>query len=212
MTNWTLGGLALTVAIVAVACGGSRSSPSAPTPATTTVTYSLLTAAVVPQVMPVGDSGSASVSGWKVINGTRIFGPVTVTAWSSSNTAVATITNAGAVKAVGPGTATLIATFEGGTHAVSVSVFGDREIEALDVTCQSPVPVQQTTTCQLQLHTLVGAACVNARWASSKPDIATVLNGSFTAGAAFVRGNAPGQTVITATCGAFQGSATVEVR
>ena len=58
--------------------------------------------------------------------------------------------------------------------------------------------MQQTTTCQLQLRTLVGAACVNARWASSKPDIATVLNGSFTAGAAFVRGNAPGQTVITA--------------
>jgi len=212
MTITSKAALVLAIGLCASACGGSGSSPTTPTATTSLVTYSAVTAEVNPSVLPTGDSAIASVRGWTTKDHTPIFGPIPVKAWSSSNTSVATISSTGSVTAIAPGTATLTGASDAGPYAATLNVFGERDIEALDVTCISPVRVTQITSCEMQLRTRVGNASVRATWSSSNAEIASVLNGSFSAGAAFVMGRAPGQALIRATYGAFTATATIEVR
>jgi hypothetical protein len=212
MTNWKPGALALTVAIVAVACGGSSSSPTAPTAPSTSSSYTFVTASVTPSLLPPGDTASASVWGWTSKSGSPIYGPVPNARWASSNPSVASVSTTGEVTAHAPGAASITATSDAGSHSASIRVFSTADIESLLVTCLSPVPVKQGTSCQAQVRTRVGDAPVRATWSSSKPEIASLLASGFTTNSVFINANAPGQTVITATYGTFTASATLEVR
>jgi hypothetical protein len=204
--------LALALVVFVGACDGSSSSPTAPTTSRPSVVYLFPTASVNPAVLAVGDTGVASVWAWTTSNGTPIYGPIPVTRWTSSSTAVATVTNSGSVAAVAPGTATLTATFDGGTQVATAGVFGPRDIEAVEVACFSPVALKQVTTCQAQVRTRYGNAPVRAAWTSSNPDVASLVGSPAAASTAFLNANAPGQTVVSATYGVFRGEATVEVR
>ena len=212
MTNSRLGGLALSAGLFAVACGGSGSSPTAPTSPSTSSAYSLVAASVTPSLLPPGETASASVWGWSRPNGSLIYGPVPNARWTSSHPSVAAVTDSGTVTANAPGTATITATSDAGTHAASIRVFSTSDIESLLVTCLSPVPVKQGTSCQAQVRTRGGDAPVRATWSSSKPEIASILGPGFSANSVLVNATAAGQTVITATYGAFTASATLEVR
>lgn len=132
--------------------------------------------------------------------------------WTSSNPSVASVTTTGEVTANAPGMAAITATSDAGSHAAAIRVFGTSEIESLLVTCLSPVPVKQGTSCQSQVRTRSGDAPVRATWSSSKPEIASILGPGFGSNSVLVTTAAPGQTVITATYGAFTASATLEVR
>lgn len=205
-------GMAFAAAVLVAACGGSGSSPTAPTTPSSQGIFSLVVASVTPGVLPVGETGFASVSGWTTQNGSPVYGNIPVTRWTSANAAVATVANTGVVAAVGGGTATLTALFDGGSQATTVSVFTDRDIEGLAVSCP-PIPVGIAGVfCTVAARTRYGNGPVKATWRSSRPEIASLANdGSTPSTATLLLGHATGQTVVTATYGAFQGSATVDV-
>lgn len=205
------GATALALSVFAVACGGSNASPTAPSTARSTV-YAFLSAGVNPAVLAVGETGLASVTGWTIDANERIYGPIPVSRWTSSNTAVATVTDSRVVTAQAPGTATLTATSDGGTFATTVSVYGDGDIEELEVTCVSPVLVTQVTSCQAQVRTRYGKAAVRAAWTSSTPEVASLVGSPTASTGAFLNANSTGQTTVTATHKTFRGSTTVEVR
>jgi len=205
--------LVLSVGLCAAACGGSGSSPTMPTPTGSSVTYSFLSAVVSPSVLPVGETAFARVEGWTITAGDRVYGPIGVSAWRSSSTAVASVTNTGIVTAAAPGIATLTATSDAGPYSTTVSVFGDSDIEGLTVTCGDIPPGIDGVFCSAAARTRVGNGPVKARWTSSRPDVGFLATDGSTPSAAILvlRKNA-GQTVMTATYGAFTGTATIEVR
>jgi len=212
MTITAKAALVLAIGLCASACGGSASLPTTPTNPSASSAYTAVSASVTPSILPQGDTASASVWGWTRKDGAPIFGPVPNARWASSNTSVATVTTSGEVTAIAPGTATITATSDAGSHSASVRVFGLGDVEGLSVTCLSPVPVKQGTSCQSQARTRVGDAPIRASWTSSKPEVASVLGTGFNANSVFINANAPGQTVMTATYGAFTATATIEVR
>lgn len=212
MTNWKPGALTIALAIVAVACGGSNSSPTAPTAPATSSAYTLVSASVTPSLLPPGETASASVWGWTNKSGSPIYGPVPNARWASSNSSVASVTPTGTVTANALGTATITSTSDAGSHSATVTVFGDADVSFLQVACLSPVQVKNGTSCQALASTRFGTAFVRATWTSSKPEIASILGPGFGSSSVLVNANAPGQAVITATYGTFTASATVEVR
>ena len=203
----------LAVGLCASACGGSSSSPTTPTPAGSSVTYAFLSAIVNPPVLAAGETAFARVEGWTITAGDRIYGPISVSAWRSSSTAVASVTNTGIVTAAAPGIATLTATSDAGPYSTTVSVFGDSDVEGLTVTCGDIPPGIDGVFCSAAARTRVGDGPVKARWTSSRPDVGFLATDGSTPSAAILvlRKNA-GQTVMTATYGAFTGTATIEVR
>jgi hypothetical protein len=209
MMNRTLGGLALAAMLFATACGGSDSSATSPT---TSPAYTQVTASVNPPLLSAGDSALASINGRTRQGRRSTFGPVPITHWTTSNPSVATVTAAGEVTAVGPGTAILTAMSSAGPYEATVTVFGATDISFLDVTCTSPVQVKEGTSCRVRAWTRLGPAPVPATWSSSTPEVASILAREVAASGVYLNTVSPGQTVITATYGTFTASATLEVR
>ncbi|MFN7978656.1 MAG: Ig-like domain-containing protein [Vicinamibacterales bacterium] len=163
-------------------------------------------------MLPAGDTAFASLEGRTTQGGLAIVS-VPVSRWTSSNPSVATVTNTGNVTAVAPGTAALTATFDGGSQAATVAVFGDRDIEGLTVTCGDIPPGVQGVFCTVAARTRLGSGPVKATWRSSRPDVGSLAtDGSTPSVAIVVQRETPGQTVITATYGTFSATATIEVR
>lgn len=207
----TKAALVLAIGLYAAACGGSGSSPTAPTGAS--VTYSFLSAIVNPSVLPVGETAFAKVEGWTFTAGDKTYGPIRVSAWRSSSTAVASVTNTGIVTAAAPGIATLTATSDAGPYSTTVSVFGDRDVEGLMVTCEDIPAGIDGVFCHAAARTRVGNGPVKAQWTSSRPGVGSLAtDGSKPSAEVLVLRVTPGQTVITATYGAFTAAATVEVK
>ena len=127
--------------------------------------------------------------------------------WSSSNTAVASVSSQGVVTAVGAGSTTITATIDGvsGTSAVTVS---NVPVAKVDVT---PVSPTINTGSSIQLATTVTDAngvVVTDRvvtWATSNAAIASVSS------TGVVTGVLPGSATITATSEGKSGSTTVSV-
>src|SRR5207253_629323 len=115
--------------------------------------------------------------------------------WSSSNTAVATVSNSGVVSGVTPGSATITATSEGksGTSAITVTPV---PVASVDVTPPS-ASVQAGQTVQLTATPKdANGAPLSGRtvtWSSSNTAVATVSNSGL------VSGVTPGTATITAT-------------
>ncbi|MFN8574458.1 MAG: Ig-like domain-containing protein [Gemmatimonadaceae bacterium] len=130
-------------------------------------------------------------------------------AWSSSNTAVATVNNIGLVTAVAVGNANITATSEGKSNSAPIAVTaGVAPVASVDVSLGQPnLTVGQTTQAtatlrDAQAHILTGRAVV---WSSSNPSFATVdANGLVTA-------LSPGSTNIVATSEGVIGTFTATV-
>ena len=129
--------------------------------------------------------------------------------WASSNTAIATVTQAGVVTGVAPGTATITATSEGKSGSATVTVNAPAPAAVASVTVAPttlPLQVGQTgtlsaTTRDAANNVLTGRAIA---WTSSNEAVATVANGTVTAVAA-------GSATITATSEGKTGTAAVTV-
>ncbi|HEX6533934.1 MAG TPA: Ig-like domain-containing protein, partial [Gemmatimonadaceae bacterium] len=128
-------------------------------------------------------------------------------AWSSSDTAVATVSSAGLVRGVAPGRATITATIDGKSGSASVLVMAP-PVASVDV---SPSSASIVTGATVQLSaatrdasgaTLTGRA---VSWASSNSAVATVSSGGL------VTAVAAGSATITATSEGKSGMASIVV-
>jgi len=127
--------------------------------------------------------------------------------WSSSNTAVATVSNSGLVSGVTPGTATITATSEGKSGTSSVTVT-NVPVATVDVTPPS-ASVQAGQTVQLTgTPRDAGGNPLSGRtvtWSSSNTAVATVSNSGL------VSGVTPGSITISATSEGKSGTAAITV-
>jgi Right handed beta helix region/Bacterial Ig-like domain (group 2) len=104
------------------ACGGSA-SPTTPTPAPTTPagpTVRYLSVVGPTVFTAIGQTGQFSATATLTDGTTRTV--TSLATWQSSKTAVATISTAGLVTAVGLGTTAIIATYEGRNFGTSIQV------------------------------------------------------------------------------------------
>ena len=130
--------------------------------------------------------------------------------WSSSNTAISTVSTSGLVTAVAAGNATITATSEGKTSSAAITVSAPAPVPVASVSVSpATASVQAGSTVQLTAVTrdanntvLTGRAVT---WSSGNTSLATV------SAAGLVRGVASGTALITAASEGQSGSATVTV-
>jgi trimeric autotransporter adhesin len=175
-------------------------------------------AAVTVSVLPVAsvtvspDEATLSVGENRALNATPrddeggVLNGRSIT-WNSSAPQVATVTSAGVVNAVAPGSATITATSEGKSGTAAITVV-ERSVNSVAVSPSSS-SVQQGSTVQLTstLTDIVGNVLTGrvVSWSSSNSSIASV------SALGLVNGVAPGDVIITATSEGRSGSATVKV-
>ena len=130
--------------------------------------------------------------------------------WTSSNTAIATVTQGGVVTGAAPGTATITATSEGKTGTATVTVNAPAPAQVASVTVD-PTTVNLTTGGTQQVTATPRDAQGNAltgrtvTWASANTGIATVTP------AGLITAVAPGNTNVTATSEGKVGTVAVTV-
>ena len=129
--------------------------------------------------------------------------------WSSSNTAVATVTQAGAVTGVSAGSATITATSEGVSANAAVTIQSTvAPVASVAVTpASAALTVGQGTQLQATLRDASGNILTGRTitWTSSNGAVATV------SATGYVTTVAAGSATITATSGGVSGSASVSV-
>src|SRR5208337_468944 len=138
--------------------------------------------------------------------------------WSSSNDAVATITNGGLVTGVAVGSATMTASSEGvtGTATVTVTV---QNLTTIAITttqgstnnqCPCTIPGSPNVTLQFYAYANMSSSqdITNAvTWTTSNPSVATISNG-LSSGNGLVTSQNTGTTVITASSTTSTGTVT----
>lgn len=137
--------------------------------------------------------------------------------WSSSDTAVATISNApgsnGVALTIIPGTATITASF-GAVSGSTLLTVTSATLVSIEVTPPNPaIPLglsQQFTATGIYSDDSVFDLTAEVTWSSSDPTIATVSNDAGSAGLATTV--KAGTTTITATLGLVSGSTTLTVK
>jgi uncharacterized protein YjdB len=149
-------------------------------PGTTTLTFTIggcsnTTSFTVNSIPVLG--GASSVCMGSTANVT----PNTGGTWSSSNTSVATVNNAGLVTSVGPGTTTLTFTIGGCNNTMSFTV--------------NPIPVLGGASSVCMGSTANVTPNTGGTWSSSNTSVATVNN------AGLVTSVGPGTTTLTFTIG-----------
>jgi uncharacterized protein YjdB len=127
--------------------------------------------------------------------------------WASGNTAVATVTQAGLITAVGPGNTTVTATSEGKVGTVAVTVTAPATGSVGVTPSSAGVFVGATTTLTATVRDVTGATMAGASvaWSSDKPLTASVSQSGV------VTGLLPGSATITAASGGKSGAATITV-
>lgn len=161
---------------------------------------------VAPSVAELVPGGSQTVTA-RVFNtdgaqvtGRRVF-------WSSQNPAVATVTQAGVITAVGTGT-TQVAASSGGRSGIVAVTVQPRPVALVRVT-PNATNVVAGATVRLTAEPLDGTGAVIpgrvVAWSSGDAAIATVDN------TGLVTGVSPGNVTIRATAGGIDGSASVTV-
>ncbi len=131
-----------------------------------------------------------------------------VAQWTSSNPSVATVTTAGLVLAIGPGTAVITARSGAvqGSSTVTVTAVAVRELQVTpsNTTLTEGLTQQLTATAVLADNSNQNVTD-QATWTSSAPNVATVTNtGLVTAGS-------PGNATIRASFGGREASAVISV-
>ncbi|HEY8311329.1 MAG TPA: Ig-like domain-containing protein [Gemmatimonadaceae bacterium] len=130
--------------------------------------------------------------------------------WSSSNSAVATISAQGLVKAIGAGTATVTAASEGKSADAQIVVTSPTPVPVASVAVSpssSTIAIGATATLSATVRDANGATLSGrtVTWSSSAPQIATV------SGSGVVTAVASGNATITATSEGRSGSATITI-
>jgi len=153
-----------TLALVALAAGCSErgvtgASGRAASPAAPRLTVGPTTSVTVacPTKLETSTSGPCVAFGYDS-NGK--FASSTVSAWSSSNTSVATVSG-GTVSAVGAGTATISATVAGVTGSTTVTVVS---ATALTVSITGQSPIRSNMLCAYFAHASGGTGVYTYSW------------------------------------------------
>src|SRR5437588_3556272 len=192
---------ALAVAAGVVACERAT-TPIAPPAAVGAVDLTPASASV-----PVGQTVQLTAIP-RDANGNALSGS-TVT-WTSSNTSVATVSNAGLVSGVTAGSATITATSEGKSGTATITVTGVTTVPVATVdlnpataTVQAGQTVQLTATPKDSNGNALSGRTVT--WTSSNTSVATVSTSGL------VSGVTPGSATITATSEGKSGTASITV-
>ena len=131
-----------------------------------------------------------------------------VVTWASANTGIATVTQAGLITAVAPGTTNVTATSEGkvGTVAVTVAapVVGSVSITPNTATVTVAATAPLSATVRDVSNGVIQSAAVT--WSSDKPLTASVSQSGV------VTGLIPGTATITASAGGKAGTAAITVQ
>ena len=129
-------------------------------------------------------------------------GALTVVGWSSSNTAVATVTNGGVVQAVSIGTSTVTATSLVDTSksaSVAITVGVRPAVNSVSITPSSAVIAVSATQALTANVFAVGGANTAVTWATSDASIATVSTTGVVTGVAEGTANITARSVFDAT-------------
>ena len=189
--------VALLSVVLTVACGSDKKSSN---PTQPVCTVSAVTVSPASLSLPVSQTATLAPAITQ-----QNCGPLTPT-WASTNQAVATVSSAGVVAALAPGTSSITATVNGVQGSALVTV----PAPAPCVTAVSVSPASATLSVPLSTVltvTVTPANCPGATvsWSSSSSAVATVANGNVTA-------VAPGTATITATVGGMQAISTIVVQ
>jgi uncharacterized protein YjdB len=187
----------------------------------TSVENSAITGASVLTVVPRVASVAVTLAATPIINGTSTTAsaitrdiadsvltdrPVT---WSSDNTAVATVDPVtGAITAVAPGTANIVATSESITGQATLTVLPVPVASVTVTLSRSPIMIGTTATAIAVMRDAANSVLEGraVTWSSSDPSIATVDPAT-----GLVTGIAVGSTTITGTSEGIAGGASIEV-
>ncbi|MDB4909134.1 MAG: Ig domain protein group 2 domain protein [Gemmatimonadetes bacterium] len=126
--------------------------------------------------------------------------------WTTSSDAIATVSQLGEVRAVGPGRATIAAASEGRSGSAEFNVI--EPVASVELTATQPwVRVNDTGPITVVLRSATGKVLTGRpiQWNSVTSSVATISS----TGVAF--GLTPGSTVVTATSEGHSGSVTVQV-
>ena len=196
---------AVVVGVIAAACGGTSTSPSSSTPSAASSTTRLFVS-VLPFRMFPQDTADAVAQAFSSKDGIEISNPVPAN-WTSSNPAIATVTAAGKVTAIAPGTAQITGSYQGMTGSVVVTVVAESDLVALDLSCPATIFVGQTSFCFASARFRSGEVTgVAPAWSSTDP---AILNfgqlGSIT-------GRSAGSVTVAATYHGQSASTPIQVR
>ncbi|HTE43819.1 MAG TPA: Ig-like domain-containing protein [Gemmatimonadaceae bacterium] len=176
------------------------------TSAITVIVAPVASVTVAPPTASIADGGTAPLSATVKDADNNVLVGRTIT-WGSSNPAVATVSAAGLVTAVAPGSATITATSEGqnGTSAVTVTAVPVGSVEVAPSTASVSLLTGTTLTATVKDANGVIVTDRPVTWSSDNVLVALVSS----TGA--VTGLVPGTAHITATSEGKNGSATITV-
>lgn len=193
---------ALCSTIAACGGGGSDSAGSITTPPA--VQVGTVTVSVPNTTLQVGAQVTAGAE-VRSTAGAALTGRTI--SWSSSNAAVASVTDAGVITGVAPGVATITATSEGKSGTAALTVIQPPVASVVVGLPQGAVLPGTTVQAQLLLRDAAGRQLTGrpVSWTSSNPAIASV-NGS-----GLISALAPGSVIISATSEGQTGQAALQV-
>lgn len=198
--------LTLTIISLLAGCGGGSSSSSTSQNNTPPVLKAITVSAWASGNLNVGDTRQFAATGSYSDGSSK---DVTASvAWSSSNTAVATVNSSGMVTAAGGGSANISATLSGMSANGSVTVNPALTSVAVSSTgtTVSPNATLQLTATATYSDSSTGVVTSQATWSSSDTTVASVDSNGL------VTGVANGSVQITATFGGKSGSETLTVQ
>ena len=200
--------IAAAAALLVAACSGSQAptSPSGtiPPPLGGSITGGL--SVLVPFGLLPGESDTAVAHVSSTRDGISVIEPTTLATWSSSNTAVATVTSAGRVTAMAAGTTVLTASLDGKSASATLLVSSLNDIVGIEVLCGSSVPVGTRSLCFANARLANGIASrPTFEWSSSRTDVLAVD------ATGIITGRSAGEATITASYRGRQGTARVQV-
>lgn len=199
----------LSIAEVAIllatsACGGGGDGSGTTAPPAGPAAVAAVQVSIANSSILVGASTQASASP-RDASGNALSGRAV--AWTSSNQAVATVSSAGLVTGVAPGSAVITATSEGVSGSATVTV-APPPVASVQVTLSAAtIASGGTTQASAALRDAAGNPLTgrSVTWISSNEAVASVSNSGL------VTGLAQGSATIAATSEGVSGSATVTV-
>jgi uncharacterized protein YjdB len=185
--------------LCAVGCGRGGDPGPPPPAAVATVTLAPDAATVL-----VGGTATLTATPRDAAGASLADRPVT---WSAASPAIATVSNAGLVTGIAPGTTTVTATASGRAALAAITVVPVPVATVAVAPATVTLPAGSTLPLAVTVRDAAGALLTGraATWATANPDIATV------SAAGVVTAVAPGLALITATVEGARGTTVITV-